>query len=140
MLASLLVARQVVAPVRLMQNASLRIAQGNYAERVALPRGKPKSELDELGRLAQSLNEMAQRLEQTESMRRQLIGDVAHELRTPLTTIRGSVEALIDGVLPPEIETYEEVYREAERLGRLVEDLQELSRVEQAHTSFTWRR
>ncbi len=129
-LASLLVARQVVAPVRLMQNASLRIAQGNYAERVALPRGKPESELDELGRLALSFNEMAQRLEQTESMRRQLIGDVAHELRTPLTTIRGSVEALIDGVLPPEIETYEQIYREAERLGRLVEDLQELSRVE----------
>jgi two-component system sensor histidine kinase BaeS len=129
-LASLLIARQVVAPVRLMQDASQRIAQGNYGERVALSPAKPGAELDELGRLALSFNEMAQRLEQTENMRRQLIGDVAHELRTPLTTIRGSVEGLIDGVLPPEIETYEQIYREVERLGRLVEDLQELSRVE----------
>jgi signal transduction histidine kinase len=129
-LASLLIARQVVAPVRLMRDASQRIAQGNYGERVSLPPDKPEAELDELGRLALSFNEMAQRLEQTEGMRRQLIGDVAHELRTPLTTIRGSVEGLIDGVLPPDIETYEQIHRETERLGRLVEDLQELSRVE----------
>jgi histidine kinase len=129
-LASLLIARQVVAPVRAMRDASQRIAHGSYNERVALPPGKTQAELDELGRLALSFNEMAQRLEQTENMRRQLIGDVAHELRTPLTTIRGSVEGLIDGVLPPEIETFQQIYKEAERLGRLVEDLQELSRVE----------
>ena len=129
-IASLLIARQVVAPVRAMRDASQRIAHGSYSERVALPGKKSEAELDELGRLALSFNEMAQRLEQTEAMRRQLIGDVAHELRTPLTTIRGSAEGLIDGVLPPEIETFEQIYREAERLGRLVEDLQELSRVE----------
>jgi histidine kinase len=113
-----------------MRDASQRIAHGHYNERVALPDGKSEGELDELGRLALSFNEMAQRLEQTEAMRRQLIGDVAHELRTPLTTIRGSAEGLIDGVLPPEIETFQQIYRESERLGRLVEDLQELSRVE----------
>lgn len=129
-LASLLIARQVVAPVRAMRDASQRIARGHYNERVALPDGKAEGELDELGRLALSFNEMALRLEQTETMRRQLIGDVAHELRTPLTTIRGSAEGLIDGILPPEIETFQQIYRESERLGRLVEDLQELSRVE----------
>jgi two-component system sensor histidine kinase BaeS len=129
-LASILIARQVVAPVQAMRDASQRIAHGHYNERVALPDGKSEGELDELGRLALSFNEMAQRLEQTEAMRRQLIGDVAHELRTPLTTIRGSAEGLIDGILPPEIETFQQIYRESERLGRLVEDLQELSRVE----------
>lgn len=129
-LASILIARQVVAPVQAMRDASQRIAHGHYNERVALPDGKSEGELDELGRLALSFNEMAQRLEQTEAMRRQLIGDVAHELRTPLTTIRGSAEGLIDGILPPEVETFQQIYRESERLGRLVEDLQELSRVE----------
>jgi histidine kinase len=128
--ASFLIARQVVAPVQAMRDASQRIAHGSYSERVALPGSKSEGELDELGRLALSFNEMAQRLEHTETMRRQLIGDVAHELRTPLTTIRGTAEGLIDGVLPPEIETYQQIYRESERLGRLVEDLQELSRVE----------
>ena len=72
--------------------------------------------------------------EQTEAMRRELIGNVAHELRTPLTNIKGYMEGLIDGVLPPEPETYQLVYREADRLQRLVSDLQELSRIEAGAT------
>jgi len=73
---------------------------------------------------------MAEKLAQTENMRRQLIGDVTHELRTPLTTIKGSIEGLIDGVLPPGAGTFQQIYREADRLTLLVDDLQELSRVE----------
>ncbi|NIL99089.1 MAG: hypothetical protein GTO62_18805 [Planctomycetales bacterium] len=73
---------------------------------------------------------MASRLEQTETLRRELIGDVAHELRTPLTAIKGSMEALIDGVLPATTKTFQQVYQEADRLQRLVHDLAELSRVE----------
>ena len=63
-------------------------------------------------------------------MRRRLIGDVSHELRTPLTAIKGSMEGLIDGVLPGTNETYQQIHAEADRLNRLVNDLQELSRVE----------
>jgi histidine kinase len=69
-------------------------------------------------------------LEEVETMRRRLIGDVAHELRTPLTAIKGSAEGLMDGVLPASAETYSQIHAEAERLSRLVDDLQELSRVE----------
>jgi histidine kinase len=65
-----------------------------------------------------------------EAMRRRLIGDVSHELRTPLTAIKGSMEGLIDGVLPATEETYQQIHAEADRLNRLVDDLQELSRVE----------
>ena len=57
---------------------------------------------DELAQLAQAFNQMAERLEHTEQMRSQLLGDVSHELRTPLTAIKGSMEALVDGVLPAE--------------------------------------
>jgi len=73
---------------------------------------------------------MADKLEKTETMRRRLIGDVTHELRTPLAAIKGYMEGLIDGVLPATPETYQQVYSEADRLQRLVNDLQELSRVE----------
>jgi len=73
---------------------------------------------------------MAEKLDQVESMRRQLIGDVSHELRTPLTAIKGSMEGLMDGVLPANDETYQQIHAEADRLNRLVDDLQELSRVE----------
>jgi two-component system sensor histidine kinase BaeS len=127
---SLFVSRQVVAPVQAMMAASQRIAEGNYAERVQVPGDINKGEQDELGQLALRFNQMAARLEQTENMRRQLIGDVTHELRTPLTTIKGSMEGLLDGVLPASDETYTQIYHEADRLQRLVNDLQELSRVE----------
>lgn len=127
---SLLVTRRVVAPVRQMMVASRRIAEGNYAERVQVKGAPEPDEMDELDQLAVTFNQMADKLERTEAMRRQLIGDVAHELRTPLSTIKGSVEGLMDGVLEPTEANLHQIYREADRLERLVGDLQELSRVE----------
>lgn len=123
------ITRQIVAPIRALSQASRRIAAGRYSERVKLA-AEDKRDMDELGQLAQDFNRMAENLEHTEALRRQLIGDVSHELRTPLTAIKGSMEALIDGVLPAEPETFEQIYQEADRLQRLVNDLQELSRVE----------
>ncbi|RJP54646.1 MAG: HAMP domain-containing protein [Anaerolineaceae bacterium] len=121
---SFLLSRGVVAPLREMTSASRRIAEGKYDERVAV------KSADELGQLGESFNQMAAQLEQVEAMRRQLIGDVSHELRTPLTAIKGSMEGLMDGVLPADVETYQQIHAEADRLSRLVDDLQELSRVE----------
>ena len=129
-LVSVFVSRQVVAPVREMMAASQSIAEGHYSERIRFPGNPSKGDLDELAQLALSFNQMAARLEQTETMRRQLIGDVTHELRTPLTVIKGSMEGLIDGVLRAEDATIQQIYREADRLQKLVDDLQELSRVE----------
>jgi len=130
MLASLYLSRRVVSPVRRMTTAARRISEGHYSERVPQSKNTPHNQLDELGQLALDFNQMAASLEQTEAMRRQLIGDVSHELRTPLATIQGSMEGLMDGVLPATPETYQQIYQEAARLQRLVADLQELSRVE----------
>ncbi len=127
---SAFVSRRVVLPVQEMQAASQRIAAGHYGERVGVPGDAGRDDLDELGRLALSFNQMATQLEQIEAMRRDLIGNVAHELRTPLASIKGYMEGLIDGVLPAEAATFQQVSREADRLQRLVRDLQELSRVE----------
>jgi signal transduction histidine kinase len=121
---SLLLSRGVIAPVRAMTAASRRIADGHYEERV---RGGGEDELSQLGH---SFNQMAEKLEQVETMRQQLIGDISHELRTPLTAIKGSMEGLMDGVLPATSETYQQIHQETDRLARLVDDLQELSRVE----------
>jgi signal transduction histidine kinase len=127
---SALISRRVIAPVREMMYASRQIAQGNYGRRVATSDNRPLTDLDEMGQLAHSFNQMAAQLEESDALRRQLIGNVSHELITPLTVIKGSMEGLIDGVLPPEPETFQQVYYEAARLQRLVTDLQELSRVE----------
>ncbi len=124
LLLSIFFSRTVIAPLRAITGASQRMAEGHYEERVQV------AGHDELAQLAARFNQMAEKLEQVESMRRQLIGDVSHELRTPLTAIKGSMEGLIDGVLPATAETYEQIHAEADRLNRLVDDLQELSRVE----------
>jgi signal transduction histidine kinase len=127
---SVVISRQIVTPVQRMMAASHRIAEGHYRERVAVPEQVAWENLDELGRLAISFNQMAAHLEQIETTRRDLIGNVAHELRTPLATIKGYTEGLIDGVLPADAATFQHIYRETERMQRLVHDLQELSRVE----------
>jgi signal transduction histidine kinase len=136
-IASLLLSRRLMAPVKSMMQASQRIAEGDYSKRVPTSSTSSATNQDELDQLAHSFNRMAEKLEQVETMRRQLIADVSHELRTPLTAIKGSMEALIDGVLPAERSTYESVYREADRLQRLVEDLQELSPVESGGIQLT---
>jgi signal transduction histidine kinase len=123
-LASLFVARRIGAPLRLMSAATRRIAAGRYEERVLTGTD------DELGDLSESFNAMAETLQATEQRRLDLISDVSHELRTPLSTIEGYMEGLIDGVVKPSEETWALVYAEAERLRRLVDDLQQLSRAE----------
>lgn len=121
---SLYLSRHVIRPVHAMSLATERIADGRYDERVRV-----KGE-DELAQLANRFNQMAEKLSQVEAMRRRLIGDVSHELRTPLTAIIGSMEGLMDGILPATAETFGQIHAEAKRLNRLVDDLQELSRVE----------
>jgi signal transduction histidine kinase len=124
LLVSWFLSRRIVAPVQILSDASQNIAEGHYDERVQV------HGTDEIAQLAISFNQMATQLEQVESMRRQLIGDVTHELRTPLTSIKGYMEGLVDGVLPSTPEIFNQIHREADRLSRLVDDLQELSRVE----------
>ncbi|MCC6146459.1 MAG: HAMP domain-containing protein [Anaerolineaceae bacterium] len=129
-LASFFISRQVVTPMLRMMSLSHRIAEGEYEERLSVPGGQPANQIYELGQLALSFNQMADKLEKTETMRRELIGDVTHELRAPLTAVKGYLEGLMDGVLPADPEIYQQIHAEIDRLQRLVNDLQELSRVE----------
>ncbi len=123
-LASLLVSRRLVEPLRYVLAATSRIASGRYGERV------PVRDADELGELSQSFNAMARALGEAERRRVEVISDVSHELRTPMSTLRGYVEGLAEGVVEPTEETWTLLYAEFERLGRLVDDLQRLSRAE----------
>jgi signal transduction histidine kinase len=124
MVMGLFMSRRIVNPIRALAWASQRIADGRYDERLDV------SSDDELGDLTRHFNLMAEELAETEVMRRQLLGDVTHELKTPLASIKGYMEGLQDGVLPASLETFQLVHREADRLQRLVQSLQELSRTE----------
>lgn len=123
-IASLFVSRRIVGPLQRMVVATRRISTGRYKERV------PVQEDDELGSLSESFNTMASALQETERQRREFIADVSHELRTPLSTLQGYMEGLIDGVIEPSDDTWGLLYTEAERMRRLVEDLQQLSQAE----------
>ena len=121
---SWLVSRQIVNPLRALVSLSQRIANGHYQERLEV-----KSR-DELAELVQSFNQMAGALDRAETLRHELMADVTHELKTPLASIKGYMEGLQDGIIPPSDETFQMIYHEASRLQRLVQDLQELSRAE----------
>ncbi len=125
---SLVVSARIVLPLQRLVGASQGIAAGHYAERVPGPAGAQAP--DELGALADQFNTMAAAVEAAERRRVVLIGDLAHELRTPLATIEGYTEGLLDGVVPPDAETWALLHDEAGRMRQLVQDLQDLSRAE----------
>lgn len=121
---SLALSARLSGPIGHLANGARRIAAGRYDERV------PIAGHDEIGDLAASFNAMAASLEATEQRRVELVGDVAHELRTPLATLDGYLEGLEDGVIPAAPATWSLLRRETGRLGRLVDDLQQLWRAE----------
>ena len=124
---SYLMMRRVLAPLTQMNAITREIAAGNFALRV------PADTEDEVGQLARAFNRMSGSLEKIENLRRKLMIDVAHELRTPLTNIRGYLEALNDGVLPPSSKTFTLLQDETLRIVQLVEDVLQLAKADAAH-------
>jgi len=127
---SVFFSREFVKPIKDLSEISNKISEGRYDQRVQLPKELTMDEMDELKKLAINFNQMASKLEKTEALRRQLIGDVSHELRTPISLIKASMEGLIDGVVPVSNETFYQVQVEADRLTKLINDLQELNIIE----------
>ena len=116
-----LMSRRILSPVESLAQAARGVSRGDFTQRV-----KVKSK-DEFGELAIAFNAMAEDLQRTEQLRRNMVADVAHELRTPLSNIQGHLEAIRDGLLPAEPATLDSIYEEVLLLARLVEDLQELT-------------
>lgn len=121
---SYLVAKRIVHPLVQMEEITKKFGKGHWDERV------PANEIQELDQLADSFNHMADRLEGVEQRRRDLVSDLSHELRTPLTVLNGYLEGLADGTVDPSPEIYQILVKETTRMRRLVNDLQELSKME----------
>src|SRR5207302_1842609 len=81
-------------PIQRLAEATHRLSAGAYDTRVEV------RSRDELGRLAEDFNRLAQALQRNEQLRRRFMADVSHELRTPLAIVKGELEAIEDGVRP----------------------------------------
>lgn len=111
------VSRRTMAPLRSLESAAQRLGTGDLSQRV------PVRGADEVARLGHTFNAMAQELERAETQRRNLVADVAHELRTPIANIQGYLEAVRDGLLPPDEATLASLLGQTANLSRLVQDL-----------------
>lgn len=124
LLLALIFSYTIIRPIKRMTGVARRMESGDLSQRVAI------HTYNEIGELAHSLNTMADGLQRSELLRRNMINDIAHELRTPLTNIRGYLEALQDQVVDPTPDVITSLYEESSLLTRLVADLQELSMAE----------
>lgn len=123
-----LLARGMTSPLREMTLAAQRMAHGDYSQRVHA------SSRDEVGELARAFNRTAATLEMVDRHRRDLVANVSHELRTPIAALQAVLENLVDGVSNPGPGELRTALAQTERLGRLVGDLLDLSRVQEGVT------
>lgn len=124
----ILVSRMLTNPLRRITGTAKQIHDGDLSARTGL-----KGD-DEIDRLGETFDEMATSLEKDLKHERRITSDVAHELRTPLMAMLATVEAMQDGVLPTDDEHLETVASETRRLSRLVQQMLDLSRMEN-HTA-----
>ncbi|MEI6171685.1 MAG: ATP-binding protein, partial [bacterium] len=118
---ALFLVRQTTNPLRQLEAATQRIAQGNFDERVEIRSS------DEIGHLAEAFNEMARSLKLSEEAKRRMIADISHELRTPLAAVRSALEGLRDGLIEPSSATFASLHDRVLLLTRLVGDLHQLA-------------
>ena len=121
------VARRITRPLVRLTQTVLAIGSGERgarAEQAAAP--------GEIGELATAFDRMADALHREDSLRRQLLADVAHELRTPITILQAYCEQMVDGTEPVTLERLASLRDEVLRLGRLVQDLETLAAAEAA--------
>lgn len=122
---SYLLGRSMATPLVNMTEVTNQLKLGDLSQRLKLVGRK-----DEIGELAQSINHLAQSLEDQENLRRTLTADVAHELRTPLATLQSHIEAFMDQVWQPDAKRMAVCNAEVQRLKKLVNDLESLSSAE----------
>lgn len=111
----------LLRPIKELTGGTSQLIAGQFKTRI------PVTTRDELGQLSDDFNMLAITLEKNEKARQQWVADISHELRTPLAVLRSDIEALQDGIRQPNAQNLETLHAEAMHLGRLVNDLYELS-------------
>jgi signal transduction histidine kinase len=123
-IAGIIISRSMAAPLRDLAKAARAFGSGDFSHRVTV---NGSAEVIQVG---QAFNEMVNQIEQAESLRRNLVADVAHELRTPLTVLQGNLRAILDGVYALDTNEVANLYDQTRVLARLIKDLHDLAQAE----------
>ncbi|MBR5279472.1 MAG: HAMP domain-containing histidine kinase [Clostridia bacterium] len=128
--------KKLTDPLRELKEAAARVADGAFDRKI------PIQSDDEIGDLVDSFNQMQDSLANLDRMRNDFIANVSHELRTPMTSIGGFIDAILEGVVPPEKqEKYLTIVRnEITRMNTLVNDLLDVARLQSGHTKLDFKR
>ena len=134
---SVVLSHRFVTPLSRMMNTTTKLMQGEYSAKTGV------HQHDEIGVLAEHIDELSLQLAAVEKERRQLdqmrqdfFSDISHELRTPIAVLKGSVELLREGMIQGEEEKenyYRQLFTDVTHLERLVNDLLELTRLQNPH-------
>ena len=116
----------VYRPLRKITAGAVRYAGGEYQHRITVP-GQ-----DEMGYLAETLNYMAEEIQKSDDYQRQFIANVSHDFRSPLTSIKGYLEAMLDGTIPRDMEEkyLERLIAETDRLSKLTQSMLSLNKLD----------
>ncbi len=122
-----LLMRQLTDPLQKVTDAAQRFGGGDLSVRVEGVEGD-----GEVADLARTFNQMAENIQSNDNSRGQFMGNIAHELRTPMTTIKGFVDGMLDGTIPPDMQNHylQLVSEETGRLARLIQNMLDLSKLE----------
>ena len=122
---SAVLARFFTRRINQVASAAAKLASGEF--NISLP----VSGEDELAQLSSNFNQMASKLQQNDTLRKQWISDISHELRTPIAVLSAEIEAIRDGIRQPSARRMESLYVDVQNLTALVDDLHQLSMADQ---------
>ncbi|WMP18470.1 ATP-binding protein [Thiothrix lacustris] len=128
-LLAILLVRHLLRPVHSLTQGAQTLTAGKFDTRIEV------TTQDELGRLAQAFNTLAEALQHNEITRQQWIADISHELRTPIAVLRSEIEALLDGIRQPTLGRIQSLHMDVLGMGKLVEDLYQLALSDSAELS-----
>ena len=125
--------KSISRPLRQMNEAAKEIVGGDFEKRITV-RSK-----DEVGQLAESFNHMAEGLQEQERIRREFIANLSHDIRSPLTSMRGFLQAIDDGTVPPEKLRYyiEIIMDESDRLIKLANNILDAGLTQETTLKYT---
>ena len=125
-LLSVVFTTRLTLPLRRIAEAARKFGAGDFSTRV------PVEGEDEVAQLAVTFNNMAANLEAIDSSRSNFMGNIAHELRTPMTSVKGFVDGMLDGTIPPELYNHYlgVVSQEVGRLTRLIQNMLDITKLE----------